>query len=109
MNIKKILIGDPMPDKNDPKYKERYEREVDAGRKFADKVGISWLARHLQEWGNSHKVAFLVISFGIVIGFFAYNVYHLIQHYNYDQQHPGHRPTAVERQDSVLQEILKNH
>ena len=30
-----------MPDKNDPKYRERYEREVEAGRKFADKAGIS--------------------------------------------------------------------
>ena len=24
-----------MPDKNDPKYKQRYESEVNAGRKFA--------------------------------------------------------------------------
>lgn len=26
MSLKKIIIGEPMPDKNDPKYKERYER-----------------------------------------------------------------------------------
>ena len=25
MSLKKIIIGEPMPDKNDPKYKERYE------------------------------------------------------------------------------------
>lgn len=32
-----------MPDKNDPKYKERYEREVEAGRKFAEKIKLPWL------------------------------------------------------------------
>ena len=35
MNIKKIIAGEQMPDKNDPRYKEQYEREVEAGRKFA--------------------------------------------------------------------------
>lgn len=35
MNIKRMIFGEKMPDKDDPKYKERYEREVKAGRKFA--------------------------------------------------------------------------
>ena len=30
-----MLFGEKMPDKNDPNYKDRYEREVSAGRKFA--------------------------------------------------------------------------
>ena len=34
MGLKKIIMGEPMPDKNDPKYKERYEREVEAGKQF---------------------------------------------------------------------------
>ena len=29
-----MLVGEDMPDKNDPKYKKRYEKEVAAGRKF---------------------------------------------------------------------------
>ena len=33
--FKQMLIGEKMPDKDDPKYKERYERDVRAGRKFA--------------------------------------------------------------------------
>ena len=32
MGLKKIIMGEPMPNKNDPKYKERYEREVEAGK-----------------------------------------------------------------------------
>ena len=39
-----MIMGEPMPDKNDPKYKDRYEREVEAGRQFADKTGMNWLA-----------------------------------------------------------------
>ena len=29
--FKQMLIGEKMPDKDDPKYKERYERDVRAG------------------------------------------------------------------------------
>ena len=31
MGWKKMIFGEKMPDKHDPQYKERYEREVDAG------------------------------------------------------------------------------
>ena len=48
MSFKKIIIGEPMPDKNDPKYKERYEREVEAGRKFAEKIKLPWLFGKIQ-------------------------------------------------------------
>lgn len=43
MNIKgfrRMLLGEKMPDRNDPKYKERYEREVNAGRRFAKATRI---------------------------------------------------------------------
>ena len=65
MGWKRLIVGEPMPDKNDPKYKERYEREVEAGKRFADKCGISWGAKRLQEVGQEHKMAFLgVLSDG---------------------------------------------
>ena len=35
MSWKKMILGEKMPDKDDPKYQDRYEKEVDAGRKFA--------------------------------------------------------------------------
>ena len=41
MGFKKFIVGEPMPDKNDPKFRERYEREVEAGRKFADSLSLS--------------------------------------------------------------------
>ena len=67
MGWKRLIVGEPMPDKNDPKYKERYEREVEAGKRFADKCGISWGAKRLQEVGQEHKMAFLAIVFGFVM------------------------------------------
>lgn len=51
MNIKgfrRMLFGEKMPDKNDPKYKERYERDVDAGRKFAKATRIDKTAAKVQ-------------------------------------------------------------
>lgn len=35
MGFKKILFGEKVPDKDDPKYKERYEKDVAAGKNFA--------------------------------------------------------------------------
>lgn len=101
MSWKKFFIGEPMPDKNDPKYKDRYEREVEAGRKFAQVSGISWTARKLQEWGQAHKMAFVAIVFGFVIICFFINAYRLFTAY----QHTGPaKAVAVERLDSALQE-----
>lgn len=39
--FKKMLFGEKMPDKQDPKYKERYERDVAAGRKFAKHFALT--------------------------------------------------------------------
>lgn len=44
MSLKKMIIGEEMPSKDDPKYKERYLREKEAGMKFAEKSGINFLS-----------------------------------------------------------------
>ena len=46
--IRRMLVGEDMPDKNDPKYKKRYEKEVAAGRKFA-KTARMLRHQHLQD------------------------------------------------------------
>ena len=43
MNIKgfrRMLFGENMPDRYAPKYKERYERDIKAGRRFAKATRI---------------------------------------------------------------------
>ena len=55
MNIKgfrRMLVGEKIPDKNDPQYKERYERDVNAGRKFAKATRIDKMAAKIQEFAN---------------------------------------------------------
>lgn len=77
MNIKRMIFGEKMPDKDDPKYKERYEREVKAGRKFAETLHIDKFAASIQRFADRHRTAFLVIVFGFVVGSFAWNIYRL--------------------------------
>ena len=64
MNIKgfkRMLFGEKMPDKDDPQYKERYEREVQAGHKFAKATRIDQAAAKVQGFANAHRTLFLYI------------------------------------------------
>ena len=63
----RILKGEPMPDKNDAKYKERYEKEKHYGEVFAEKAGLNWLAKKVQLWANNNRKMFLFLAFGFVI------------------------------------------
>lgn len=106
MNIKgfrRMLFGEKMPDKDEPQYKERYERDVDAGRKFAKATRIDRAAAKVQGFANAHRTLFLVLVFGFVIGAFAWNIYRLTVVYRHQ---PAGR-TATEIQDSVLRQRHK--
>ena len=106
MNIKgfrRMLFGEQMPDKNDPKYKGRYERDVDAGRRFAKATRIDKAAARVQGFANTHRTLFLAIVFGFVVGGLAWNVYRLTVVCRYQPS----RRTATEMQDSLLRERHK--
>ena len=98
-----MIFGEKMPDKDDPKYKERYEREVKAGRKFAETLHIDKFAASIQRFADRHRTAFLVIVFGFVVGSFAWNIYRLAVVYN----HKPNQRTATEMQDSLLKQRHK--
>ena len=98
-----MLFGEKMPDKNDPKYKERYERDVDAGRRFAKATRIDKAVAKVQGFANAHRTLFLVIVFGFAICGLTWNIYRLTVVYCH---HPTRR-TATEMQDSVLRERHK--
>ena len=100
MSIKKMFVGEKMPDKNDPKYRERYEREVNYGRRFADKTGISLMARKLQHIADNHRCGFLIVVFGIVLLCFVFNICRMVNSY---KAGAGRKGVAVERVDSALQ------
>lgn len=98
MGWKKMLIGEKMPDKDDPKYRQRYEEEVRAGRKFAKTMKLDVLAGKVQLFANGHKRLFLSLVFGFIILSFGLNIYRMAVAYN----HQRSRQSATERQEQML-------
>lgn len=102
MGWKKMIFGDKMPDKDDPKYKERYEKEVAAGRKFAKAARLDRLAADVQTFANGHKMLFLALVFGLVALSFGFNIVQMVRichHQRTEQQ----QVTAIEHQEHLLQ------
>lgn len=97
-SFKKMLFGEKMPVKDDPQYKERYEKEVNAGMKFARWTRFDKVAARIQNFANQHTKLFLVIVFGFVLFCFSMNMYRLITVSSYNGK-PEH---AIERQEQVL-------
>lgn len=85
MGWKKMIFGEKMPDKHDPKYKDRYEREVAAGRRFA----------------NGHKKLFLSIVFGLVVLSFGFNILQMVRICN-RQQTEKQQVTAIQHQEHLI-------
>ena len=100
-NFKKMILGEEMPDKDDPKYKEKYVKDVEAGRKFAQITKIDKGVGYIQRFALRHRNLFLVIVFGFVISCLAFNIYNMVKAYNAQQEHK----TATERQEEMLREI----
>jgi len=94
-NFKKFFVGEPMPDKNDPKYKERYERDVAAGQRFARASGLAWLGRHYCRWAENHKKLFFALMLGSMTFFAAANVYRLILSSQYKLDVMKHKTEVV--------------
>lgn len=100
MGWKKLIMGEKMPDKNDPRYKERYEKEVSAGRKVARFLKIDKAAAATQRFADRWPKLFLGIVFGIVLFCFVLNVYRLSQVATKANDYQ----TAVEKQESIYKE-----
>lgn len=100
MGWKKLIMGEKMPDKNDPRYRERYEKEVSAGRKVARFLKIDKAAAATQRFADRWPKLFLGIVFGIVIFCFVLNVYRLSQVATKANDYQ----TAVEKQESIYKE-----
>lgn len=100
MGWKKLIMGEKMPDKNDPRYRERYEKEVSAGRKVARFLKIDKAAAATQRFADRWPKLFLGIVFGIVIFCFVLNVYRLSQVATKANDYQ----TAVEKQESRYKE-----
>jgi uncharacterized membrane-anchored protein YitT (DUF2179 family) len=97
---KKFIMGEKMPDKDDPLYKDKYEKDVDAGRRFAKWSKLDKVAAKVQDFANKHTKTFLIIVFGFIILSFSMNIYQMGRVW----KRSGTTKTAVEQQD----ELMKN-
>lgn len=104
MSWKKMIIGEKMPDKDDPKYKKRYENEVEAGRKAARVLKIDKAASGVQRFACKHPKWFLAIVFTIVVGCLTFNIYRMVavSRMQKTEQHA----TATEQQEKLLKQKL---
>lgn len=98
MGWSKLFKGEPMPDKNDPKYKERYERDYNAGSKFARMTGLTWLGQKIVGFANAHKRLYLVLVLGFGILVFLVQVCRISMNY----MDGGTYVPVTERVDSAL-------
>lgn len=107
MGWKKMIFGEKMPDKEDPKYKNRYQKEVEAGRKAARFLRIDKAAGCAQRFACRYPKLFLGIVFGIVIGCLALNVYRIVSVCQIDETES--HVTATQRQELLLKQKQDEH
>ena len=103
MGWKKMLVGEKMPDKDDPKYRQRYEEEVKAGRGFGRTLKLDVLAVKVQQFANNHKRLFLALVFGFILLCFGFNIYRMVMVYNHQQS----TQSATERQEQLMRQRRK--
>ena len=98
MGFKKILFGEKVPDRDDPKYKERYEKDVEAGKSFAHALHLDRAAACVQRFASRHTKLFLALVFSFVLFSVGLSLYRMKQAVTYRP-----RPSsAVERQEKEL-------
>ena len=98
-----MLVGEKMPDKDDPKYRQRYEEEVKAGRRFARTLKLDVLAVKVQQFANTHTRLFLALVFGFILLCFGFNIYRMVMVYNHQQS----TQSATERQEQLMRQRRK--
>ena len=98
-----MLVGEKMPDKDDPKYRQRYEEEVKAGRRFARTLKLDVLAVMVQQFANNHTRLFLALVFGFILLCFGFNIYRMVMVYNHQQS----TQSATERQEQLMRQRRK--
>lgn len=98
MGLKKIIFGEKMPDKDDPKYKEKYEKDVEAGKSFAKALRLDKGAACIQRFATNHSKLFLALVFAFVLFSVGLNLYRMSTAVRHQTTHSS----AIERQEMEL-------
>ena len=100
-----LFKGEPMPDKDDPKYRKRYEEAYNAGGRFARVTGITWIGSKIINFAFAHKGLYISLTLGFAIVVFLIQVGRTVIIIN-----EGNRYVPVtERVDSVLQDWFEQN
>lgn len=62
MEVKKMIFGEKIPDKDDPGYKEKHEKTVEAGKNFAKAVKLDKVAMKVQGFASGGVARSIVES-----------------------------------------------
>lgn len=77
MNIKRVILGETVPDKDDPNYKKRHEKSVEAGKSFAKTMRLDKAAAKVQHFASTYPKLFLCLIFGFVLFSVGLNLYRM--------------------------------
>ena len=77
MEVKKMIFGEKIPDKDDPGYKEKHEKTVEAGKNFAKAVKLDKVAMKVQGFASGHPKLFLAFILGFVLFSIGLNLYRM--------------------------------
>ena len=100
--FKKMVFGEKLPDRDDPRYRKKYEEDVEAGRRFARITKLDVLAARIQRFAERNRGFFLATVFGIILFCFVLNVYRFSRACKARQESSG----AVTTQEELLRERL---
>lgn len=103
--LRKIIFGEKTPEITDPGYAEKGRRAQEAGEKFTRFLRLDKAAAATQRFASQRPVLFLGIVFGIATFFFSVNAVRLVQAERYRRSISS---SVIERQDSLIQEVLNN-
>jgi phage gp36-like protein len=103
---KKMIFGEKMPDKNDPQYKERYEKEVEMGRKAARRLKLDKAAAKVQSYAIRHPRRFTVMLILILLQCCFVSIYRLSTAVTAYREKP--HVTTIERQETLLKQIRES-
>ena len=110
--FKKLLFGEKMPDKDDPQYKARYAKEVEAGQQFAKNMKIDKLAEHVQLFANKHRYIFLGFVSLFIGSCLAFTIYRMAMVANYKDKGVSaiqyQEQLLKNRHEQIKQQVSKN-
>lgn len=104
MGWSKFFKGEPMPDRDDPKYQKMHQQAYSAGERFARATGITWLGRRITVFANGHKGLFLALVLGFAVCVFLLQTCRFVMYMTSDKDYVP----ITERVDSALQDRFVN-